>query len=517
MIQLGIIIGYLALLILLGFFANRLFRGTASDFMLASNSIGSFLLLMSLFGTTMTAFAMVGATGKSYAVGVGVFGMLASASAILHSFCFLVIGVPIWSLGRRYGYVTQIQFFRDRLESDLIGVLLFPILILLMVSYLVLGVVGSGAVVHGVTIGAFENLGWFGESDHGVPPQLASATICLVVLIYVFFGGMRGTAWANALQTMVFLFLGLLMFYTIANAIGGTDSFLENLRISSQAVKKTHLSRELIPKPVFFSFLLIPLSVGMFPHIFQHWLTARHARTFKLPIVLHPILIMIIWLPCVMVGVWATSASSGIPAGTPQNEVLAKLIQIHGGPVLGGLLTAGILAAIMSSLDSQFLCLGTLFTQDIVLRHWGGDKWSDQKTVLVARMFVAVIVVLTFVLSLFPRAIFDLGVWSFSGFTGLFPLVFASIYWRRLTAAGAVASVLSTLLSWFVMFSWADYGLDKRFHFPSQPIELFGWTVIPPMMPVVTIFFCSSFALILVSLLTKRPSQATLAKFFRDA
>ena len=85
--------------------------------MLASHSIGPFLLLMSLFGTTMTAFALVGSTGEAFKEGIGVYGMLASSSGIIHSLCFFVIGIKLWSLGRRYGYTTQIQFFRDRLDS----------------------------------------------------------------------------------------------------------------------------------------------------------------------------------------------------------------------------------------------------------------------------------------------------------------------------------------------------------------------------------------------------------------
>ena len=125
MIQLGVIVAYLALLVGLGLSASRLFRGTAKDYMLASHSIGPFLLLMSLFGTTMTAFALVGSTGRAYIMGAGVYGLLASGSGIVHSLCFFLIGVPLWSLGRRHGYTTQIQFFRDRLESNFIGLTSF--------------------------------------------------------------------------------------------------------------------------------------------------------------------------------------------------------------------------------------------------------------------------------------------------------------------------------------------------------------------------------------------------------
>ena len=430
MTQLAIIVGYLVLLVILGMAANRFFRGTSDDYMLASHSIGPVLLLMSLFGTTMTAFAMIGSTGVSFKAGIGIYGKLASAAGIVHSLCFLIIGVPLWRIGNRCGFRTQIQFFRARYQSNLIGYLLFPLLVGFVVTYLLLGVVGAGAVINGVTIGAFKAQGWFESSGYGVPKWMASGAICLVVLTYVFFGGMRGTAWANALQTAIFMVLGVVTFVTLANSMGGTGNLLENLKIVTNSVPEQKRSMASMQMGVYLTYLLIPLSVGMFPHIFQHWLTAKSANAFKLPIVLHPVFVMIVWAPCVLMGVWANSALSGVPPDTPSNEVLAMLVQQHTGAILGGLLTAGILAAIMSSLDSQFLCLGTMFTEDIVRNRLGNI--SDSKLVWIARFFVVLIVSLTFCLSLvLPHSVFSLGVWSFTGFTGLFPIVFAALYWRQ--------------------------------------------------------------------------------------
>ena len=106
LIPLTIILCYLGLLLIVGTVANRLFTGGKTDYYLASHSIGPFLLLMSLFGTTMTAFALVGSSGEAYKEGIGVYGMLASSSGIVHSLCFFVVGVKIWGLGKRFGYAT---------------------------------------------------------------------------------------------------------------------------------------------------------------------------------------------------------------------------------------------------------------------------------------------------------------------------------------------------------------------------------------------------------------------------
>ena len=73
-IPLWVVLGYLALLLGLGIYSGTLFRGTSKDYFVASRSIGPFMLLMSVFGTTMTGFALVGSTGKAFTTGVATYG-----------------------------------------------------------------------------------------------------------------------------------------------------------------------------------------------------------------------------------------------------------------------------------------------------------------------------------------------------------------------------------------------------------------------------------------------------------
>ena len=124
-----IVVIYLTFLIGLGVLSNLKFRGGAADYFVASRSIGPFVLFMTVFGTTMTAFAMVGSTAESFEKGVGTYGKLASASALVHSASFFLVGLRLWALGKKHGYMTQIEFFRDRFESRGMGYLLFPILV----------------------------------------------------------------------------------------------------------------------------------------------------------------------------------------------------------------------------------------------------------------------------------------------------------------------------------------------------------------------------------------------------
>nr|NIP84494.1 sodium:solute symporter family protein [Planctomycetales bacterium] len=533
MTPLIVILCYLALLLLLGLFSNVFFRGTSQDYFVASHSIGPFLLLMSVFGTTMTAFALVGSTGKAFERGIGTYGLMASSSGLIHAACFFLIGMRLWVFGKKYGYVTQIQYFRDRFESDTLGYCLFPILVGLVIPYLLIGVIGAGKTILPVTAGAFPelfpNVGtrWTG----GIPPWLTGLVVCGVVLAYVFAGGSRAAAWANTFQTLVFMIMGIVAFVFIAQRLGGlaqaeaivlqTDAdgqLVQAFRFDPQRKQLVANSppkvvgtlgfegedlpgggaaaggrpqarlparpplvrtvtratfprldpqtkevlrdaegkplvwhREYgIPPWMFLTYMFIPLSVGMFPHLFQHWLTARSAKAFRLTLIAHPLCIMIVWVPCVLIGSWATGI---LPPGMAPAAVLSASLKILvGSPLLIGFLTAGILAAIMSSLDSQFHCLGTIFTNDIVLHRAGRDRYSDRQVVWMARGFTVAVVTLTYLLAMLAinANVFDLAVWCFTGFAALTPLVFAALYWKRATRAGAFASLAAVVVSWLI-------------------------------------------------------------------
>ena len=223
MTTLIVIVLYLCLLLGLGFFSSRLFRGTSKDYFVASHSIGPFLLLMSVFGTTMTAFALVGSTGKSFERGIGTYGLMASISGLVHAGIFFLIGIRLWAFGKKYGYITQIQFFRARFESDRLGYLLFPILVLLVIPYLLIGIIGAGKTIEPVTAGAFSEIftnptapQWLG----GIPPWLTGLVVSMVVLTYVFLGGSRGAAYANTFQTIVFMIMGVVAFVYIIQGLG---------------------------------------------------------------------------------------------------------------------------------------------------------------------------------------------------------------------------------------------------------------------------------------------------------
>ncbi len=482
---LTVIAVYMVLVLAVGALSHRLFRGTGEDYFLATRSIGPFVLLMSLFGTQMTAFALLGASGQSYRTGIGVFGLMASSSAIVVPAVFFFVGTRAWAVGKRYGYTTQVQYIRDRWGSDRFGLLLFVALVALLIPYLLIGVMGAGITLADISGGQ-------------VPTWVGGLVISLVVMTYVTYGGLRGTAWVNTFQTLVFMTLGAVTFVYVANAMGGLGAAFERIG----GARPDLLVRQGNYSPVsYLTFFFIPLSAGAFPHLFMHWLTASKLRNFRTTVIAYPVCIAIVWIPSVLLGVLGNIDFPDLTVAE-SNAVMVRLISAHAPDFLAGLLGAGVFAAVMSSLDSQALSLGTMFTKDIVLHYGYDQKMTDRQQVLVGRAFVAAILVVTYLLSLVTRtSIFAMGIWSFTGFAGLFPIIVAALFWRRSTKAGAFASLftVATLWTYYFIQGW------------GQPDYSVGGTGVMPVAVVVT---ASAMAMVGGSLLSPPPSDTLVQKFF---
>ncbi len=485
MTTLAIIIAYLVIVLVIGLFSHRFFRGTSEDFFVAARTLGPFILLVSLFGANMTAFAVLGSAGEAYMEGIGVFALMASSSGLVIPVVFFFIGTRVWALGKRRGYLTPVQYFRERWGSDGLGLLIFVVQIALLVPYLLIGVMGGGTTLTQVT-------------DDLVPGWVGGLVICAVVLVYVTYGGMRGTVWVNVFQTVVLLALGFIAFWVIVSKLGGLDAAMQRVAATNPDL----LTRGEHIKPwQLLTYTCIPLSVGMFPHMFIHWLTARSAASFKPVIAFYPLCIAIVWIPSVVLGVLARADFPDLGVAGA-NSVLVKMINLHAPGVLAGLLAAGVFAAIMNSFDSQVHAAGTMFTQDVVRHYRFNDRMSESQQILVGRVFMVAILVLTYLLSLVTtKSIFKLGVWCFTGFAALFPVVVAAIFWKRSTQWGAFASTLTVAVLWiyFVFHGWkdADYTIAGT-----------------GIMPVAVILLASTAAMIIGSLLTRPPGAETLAKFF---
>ena len=529
---------YLATVLYIGIFAFRRAKGKeeAEDYFLASRSLGPFVFLFSLFGTNMTAFAILGSSGHAFSNGIVTFGLMASSSGLVIPLTIFLVGTRVWALGKKHGFMTPVQMFRDRWECSHIGTVIFVVQAVLLVPYIIIGIMGGGTTLNSISSGVVPF--WFG-----------GAIVAMVVMSYVFFGGMRGTAWVNTFQTVLFLCFGAIALIVIGVGMGGFRSAANAIQNSPPLAPL--LTRERISPYYFFSYTFIPLSAIAFPHILIFCLTARKMAQFKKTVIFYPICILAIWLPCVFLGVMANRvtdipeikqkqearrvlATQGKTMAPEQRDELREksagddvimLLLKHYAPLwLAGLLGAGIMAAVMAS-DSQILALSTMFTEDVFAFYGGKTRFGEHVQVQTGRIFIILITLFAYIVALrAPETIFELAIqYAFSGYAALSPLLIAALFWKGSTKWGALAVTVwtaATVIAVAVLQSivpapapgpatilWAPGGVEVLSRTP-------GGTAVFGFMPVVPMVIGSALLMIVVSLATSKPASSTLAKYF---
>jgi solute:Na+ symporter, SSS family len=536
-----VVFAYLAVVLYIGIFAFRKSqrKNDAEDYFLAGRSLGPAVFLLSLFGTNMTAFSILGASGHAFANGIVTYGLMASSSALVIPVCLFAIGTRLWALGRRNRFMTPVQMFRDRWECRHIGTVIFVVQAVLLVPYIIIAVMGGGTVLRAIT-------------DGWVPYWLGGAIVSSVVMGYVFLGGMRGTAWVNALQTTLFLLFGTIAVFVIGAGMGGFHEAMETL-LASPATSPL-LTRERISPLYFFSYTFIPLSSIAFPHICIFCLTAQSLGHFKKTVVLYPICMLLIWMPSVFLGVVANQARSipaiesklearaqlaapdqvltgearaGLRARAAGDDVILRLVDGYAPVWLAALLGAAVMAAVMAS-DSQILALSTMFTEDIFTFYQGTARFGHAAQVMTGRIFVIVVTAVAYLIALeIPQSIFDVATqYAFAGYAALVPLLVAALFWRNSTRWGALASTL-----WTAAAVAAVAVIQTAIPPPPPGSAIVVWAVgqmpivtrgatgtfVFGLLPVVPMTLISGLLMIVVSLVTKRfakPSEQTLKRYF---
>jgi len=533
---------YLAIVLYIGIFAFRRAgsKQEAEDYFLANRSLGPFVFLLSLFGTNMTAFAILGSSGHAFTNGIVTFGLMASSSALIIPLSLFFIGTRVWALGKKRGFITPVQMFRDRWECGHIGTVIFAVQAIFLVPYIIIGIMGGGTTLTTIS-GGF------------VPFWVGAAIVALVVMSYVFFGGMRGTAWVNTFQTVLFLVFGAIVVVVIGYGLGGFGKTVEAIEAAAPAGKPSPLlTRSNVSPFYFFSYTFIPLSAIAFPHILIFCLTAKKMVQFKKTVIFYPLCIMAIWLPCVFLGVVA-NRSTDIPEikakveakrelatkgkdMTPEqrdalkekgagDDVLLLLLQKYAPLLLAGILGAGIMAAVMAS-DSQILALSTMFTEDVFAYYGGKERFGESVQVMTGRIFIIIITLFAYAVALrAPESIFELAIqYAFSAFASLSPLLVAALFWRGSTKWGAFASTVWTfsavaavaIFQYFVpapapgpaTVIWSIGGFEMLARTPG------GTGVFGGFMPVVPMVLISALLMIMVSKATSKPSEQTIAAYF---
>jgi SSS family solute:Na+ symporter len=206
------------------------------------------------------------------------------------------------------------------------------------------------------------------------------------------------------------------------------------------------------------------------------------------------------------------------------DDVIMLLLQRYAPLWLAGLLGAGIMAAVMAS-DSQILALSTMFTEDVFAFSGHKDRFGERVQVNTGRIFIVLITIIAYAVALrAPETIFELAIqYGFSGFAALSPLLIAALFWKGSTKWGALAVTL-----WVAAAVVAVAVFQQVVPAPAPGPAVVYWslggtevvtrtpggTAVFGFMPVVPMVIISALLMIVVSLVTQKPSNTTIGKYF---
>src|SRR5438552_15426506 len=101
----------------------------------------------------MTAFAILGSSGHAFTNGIVTYGLMASSSGLIIPLSIFFIGTRVWALGKKYGFITPVQMFRDRWECGHIGTVISVVQAALLVPYIIIGIMGGGTKLNAISGG----------------------------------------------------------------------------------------------------------------------------------------------------------------------------------------------------------------------------------------------------------------------------------------------------------------------------------------------------------------------------
>jgi SSS family solute:Na+ symporter len=434
--RLSVILGYLLLMLLIGFLFRKVASKNKVEFFLAGRKVPRILLFCTMAATNFSAFTIFGLSGAGYRIGYAFYPVMAFGTGFM-ALSFLVIGRRINALSRERGYITPADFIADRYGSPFLKKLFSLVMILFTLPYIAIQAIASGRSL---------------EALAGLPYWGGALLVTGVSVLYVALGGMRSDVWTDVIQGLMMLLFTLAAFIIIAVKSGGFVTAQQKAFAAAPALFSRPGADGSMVYGVWLSYLVMWLFADpMFPQLFQRFMAAKDARALNTTAVLYPLATTVLFFLTVSIGVMGRAALPGLSAAGSDN-VFPLLLQLYVGGALSTLLLTGGMAALMSTLDSQLLTLSSMITLDFLRLR--------KHEVLVEKLTLVALGALGFLIALKPPAtILDfINRTSFYGFSALAPAVIGGLYWKRATKYGAIASILTgeavVLLSYFQLIRW---------------------------------------------------------------
>ena len=424
MIKIMVLGAYAIILFGVGWWARAKWSASPETYFLADRGLGPIIFLATVASTNFSAFTVFGASGAGYRDGYAFYPIVGFGTGFM-ALTFWIIGSKARALARSTGAVTPPELVRAAYGNRFLSSLFAVVLIVFTIPYLALQPIAAGYALR-------ELLGW--------PQFTGAAAVTAIICLYTLRGGLKAVAWTDAFQgLLMFVVLALALVLTAENA-GGLAAAGQKLMAEAPELFTRPGGQGKYLLPVWFSFMFLWFFCDpMFPQLFQRFMAARDDGTIRRTMLAYPLVCSLVFLLPVTIGVLGRLSHPGL-TGKAADGILPILAADLNNPVLGTLIIACGLAALMSTMDSQLLTLSSIFSQDI-FPLLGGRKTSSAWP---GRVFVIVLSGAGLVMAANPPGtILSIASQAFTGLAVLFPTVLFGLYPSMKSTPGAIASIIA--------------------------------------------------------------------------
>ena len=497
-IMLAIIV-YLGCMLYVGYRCSKN-NNDSADFYLGGRKLGPLVTAMSAEASDMSSWLLMGLPGLAYLTGIADAGWTAIGLAIGTYLNWKIVAKRI----RRYTHVagnsiTLPSFFSNRYRDDRkilqsIGAIF---IVVFFIPY---------------TASGFAACGKLFSSLFGVDYTVAMIISALVIVGYTTLGGFLAASTTDFIQSIIMSIALIIVFVFGISVAGGVSAVADNAMSLPGYLTMTTTYDPVTgteqPYPILNILSMIAWGLGYFgmPHILLRFMAIEDEKKLNLSRKVATSWVIISLAVAVLIGVvgLAMTAAGELPVleGSNSETVIVQIANLMSQhsillAILAGIILAGILASTMSTADSQLLAASSSVSSDLL-----GDflmKKTGKKNSMVAdRVTLLLIAVIAVFLARDPNSsVFNIVSFAWAGFGAVFgPVVLFSLFWKRSNWQGALAGMIS---GGAMVFIWK---------YLVRPMG--GVLDFYELLPA---FLVSSLMIVVVSLLTKAPSQEIIDEF----
>ncbi|MCI8423157.1 MAG: sodium/proline symporter [Lawsonibacter sp.] len=495
----AVILLYLCFVILTGVFIGRRTKKSAEGFYLGGRGIGPLVTAMSAEASDMSSYLLMGIPGLAYLSGVADASWTAIGLAVGTYLNFLLVAKRLRRYSVQLDAITIPSFISKRYGEKKPVIMCISALIILIffVPYVASGLAAIGKLFNSL-------FGW----------SYMTAVIlgAIVIISYTSIGGFSAVATMDLIQSVIMTAaLAIIVVFGIVQA-GGMEAVLDHARSLPGFLSfgQTYNPATGGAEPYGFIRILSMMAWGLgyfgMPHILVRFMAIRDEEELTLSRRIASVWVVVSMGVAVFIGIvgHAVSTAGRIPAleGSATETVIVRLSDLLSSygilpAVVAGCILAGILAATMSTADSQLLAASSAFSENLV-QNVLSIKLNEKQTMLAARLTVVVIAVIAIFLASDPDSnVFQIVSFAWAGFGATFgPAILCALFWKRSNRQGIMAGLVVGSVMIFVWKFWV------------RPMG--GALDIYELLPA---FLCACAAIVAVSLLTPPPSQEVEQSF----